>query len=254
MPTPEAICVTDDSTFWPWLTWSDFAQMPRKEEVVVVLPIAGFADWGLGHAYDAEEQVLTNVLKHALALKPAGLRALVLPPLRFVLGPEAGCVFAVETPVAIGLINETVSSIKAAGFSRVVLCNASPWNEELVDAAARDLRIALGLQMFCVNLSALKLDFHPVRSRSRREVQTLLTYLNQRNADPVPADADASAGGWSDERVRPLAGAAVPLAQANIDGAAQLAAAAAHLVSLLGEIAARPPLPNGGAIVTRTYP
>ncbi|MFH1496553.1 MAG: hypothetical protein ABII82_01890, partial [Verrucomicrobiota bacterium] len=64
----------------------------------------------------------------------------------------------VDPPTAHAFIDEVCASVAAAGFSRVVLCNASPCNEALCDVAARDLRIERGLQMFCVNLSALRID------------------------------------------------------------------------------------------------
>ena len=62
-------------------------------------------------------------------------------------------------PVAHAFIDDVCASVAAAGFRKVVLCNASLWNEDLCDAAARDVRIARGLQMFCVNLSALGIGF-----------------------------------------------------------------------------------------------
>lgn len=250
------LCVADDRTFWPWLTWADFAlERAAAADTTVILPLAGLADWGLGHAYDAEEQVLTAVLRDALRLRPVSPRMLMLPPLRFVIGSDPGCVCAVEPPLAHAFIDETVASVAVAGFTRIVLCNASPWNEELIDAAARDIRIARGLQMFCVNLSALDLDFHPVRSKSRRSLQTLLTYLTGRTPEPadtaIPPDQTTS---LRDETVRPLSGPPATPGEVAHEGLAILDKAARHLASLLGEIAARPPLPNGGALSLRTYP
>jgi creatinine amidohydrolase len=247
--------MADDSAFWPWRTWTDFSvERDQAAGTTVVIPLAGFADWGLGHAYDAEEQVLTAVLRAALQLRPASSRLLMLPPLRFVTGPDAGCVCAVDPSLAHAFIDEVVASVAVAGFTRIVLCNASPWNEELIDAAARDLRIARGLRMFCVNLGALDLDFHPARSRSRRRLQTLLTHLTgelpEEPANPV-AIADATP---RDETVRPLPGPAASLAEAAAEGPLILAGAARHLASLLGEIAAHPALPREGAIALRSYP
>ncbi len=251
----QPLCVADDRTFWPWLTWTDFAlERDRAADTTVVIPLAGFADWGLGHAYDAEEQVLTAVLRDALQLRPASPRLLMLPPLRFVTGHDAGCVCAVDPSLAHAFIDEIVASVATAAFTRIVLCNASPWNEELIDAAARDLRIARGLQMFCVNLGALDLDFHPTRSLSRRRLQTLLTYLTGRTPEEPVTPVELPDATLRDETVRPLPGPAASATDAATEGPVILAEAAHHLASLLGEITAHPRLPREGAIALRTYP
>ena len=240
MPTPNEpipICVAEPNTFWPWLTWADFSRLPDKDAVLVVVPSAGFADWGLGRPFDAEETVLMPVLAEAVRRRSDKVRLLVVPPLRFVAGPGPGTAFAVDAPTAIAFINEVCGSVKAAGFSRVVLFNASPWNEEIVDAAARDLRIERNLQMFCVNLSALGLDFRPDRAKSRANLQALLTSLLGREPDA----ASISTGSSASPSEAP-------------DGATVIAEASIHLASLLEEIAARPPLARGGALIPMMMP
>jgi creatinine amidohydrolase len=154
-PTP-SLCICDNATFLPWLSWLEIAALSDKERMVVVVPVAGMADHGSDLPLDVEEQVLMRVLKEASAQR-GDTRLLVVPPLRFVTGPVESSAFAVEVPVAHAFIDEVCASVAAAGFRRVVLFNASSWNEELCDAAARDIRIECGLQMFCVNLSALEI-------------------------------------------------------------------------------------------------
>lgn len=249
------LCVADGATFWPWRTWTDFARMTPTEKAAttVIVPLAGFADWGLGHALDTEELVLTHVIKAAVEQRPANFSPLVIPPLRFVLGPDPACAFAVDVPTAHAFLREVVASINATGFRRIIFFNASPWNEELCAAASRDLRIEFGVQIFRINLGMIDLDLHPTRSKSRRHVQTLVTALTGREPDPQ-SDAPTAPAFWSDERIRPLAGRAVALEAAATEGAALLAAAAARVVSLFGEIAAHPPLPRDGALLTMTSP
>ncbi len=262
-PTPPPLCVADDATFWPWINWTDFATWPDKGSTVVVLPLAGMADWGLGHALDLEETLALAILKDAASrLAPpapdsaaAGFRLLTLPPLRFVFGVHPGCAFAVDPPAVHRFLDEIVASVAAAGFTRVVLYNASPWNEEVIDAAARDLRIARGLQMFCVNLSGLGFDLHPTRSRTRRAAQTLATWLSGSEPETCddsftpPGAAPRATSAWpEEERVSPLPGPAATLDEAAREGPALLEAAGRRLRSLLGEIAARPALADGGAL------
>jgi len=251
LPPSTSLCIVDDSTFWPWNRWPEFARWSNPDRCLIVIPIAGFADWGLGHPLDSEEVVLSHLMRAASLQKPRELQMLVLPVLRFVVGSDPGCCFTLKAPEAHAFISEVVASVESAGFRRVLLLNASPWNEEVCDVAARDLRIARGLQMFCVNLAALNLDFHPSRSESRRNLQTLLTFLL--GEEPLSGDAAKSFAAnrgiaAGPEEVNPIEGNPVSLADAQEEGEALLNSCGARLLSLLIEIHARAPLPNKGAL------
>ena len=233
------LCTADDGTFWAWNSWPAFASWADRDRTLVVIPLAGMADWGLGHALDAEETVLMAVLREASLRRPRDPPLLVVPPLRFVFGPDPGCAFAVAPPVAHALVAEMVGSVAAAGFRRIVLFNSSPWNEELCAAASRDLRIRHDLQIFRVNLSAIGLDLHPMRSLVRTRVQTLVTALTGREPEP-PSDSRATPAGWGDEVVFPLLDPPVPLAEAQRAGPAILSEVAGRLAGLFTEMQARP--------------
>jgi creatinine amidohydrolase/Fe(II)-dependent formamide hydrolase-like protein len=183
------LCVADDATFWPWLSSPQIESWPNPGSTVVIVPLAGLADWGLGHPLDAEETVLMAVLRDACGLIANDRKPLVVPPLRFAFGADPSCAFPVDPPTTHALIAEVAASIAAARFQKIAIVNSSPWNEELCGAAARDLRVSRGLHMFLVHLSAIELDFHPVRSRSRRRLQTLLTSLY--GSEPEPPESGA---------------------------------------------------------------
>lgn len=219
------LCIADESTFWPWLSWPDFATWPEKDRTVVVIPVAGLADWDLGQALDAEETVLMSVLKQASLRRRPGLRLLVIPPVRFVLGPTPASAFAIDPEVAGNLLEEVATSIGAAGFTKIAFFNASPWTEELCKAVGRDLRIARRLQMFCVHLSALGLDFNPVRGGDRAKLKAVLAALT---GDPAAEAAQAGAQILTDTALR--------------------------LAAIFGEMSDRPPLANGGVLPTVTWP
>jgi creatinine amidohydrolase len=173
-PATPQLCDADDATFWAWHRWPEFSRWANPAATVVVIPIAGFADWGLDRPLDVEETILLSVLRAASEARAPDQSLLVTPPLRFVVGPDASCAFAVDVPTAHAFIAEVAASVVAAGFRRIVLFNASPWNEELVVAASRDLRIALGVQLFTIHLSGLGLDFLPSRSPDRTRLLAAL--------------------------------------------------------------------------------
>jgi hypothetical protein len=237
------LCVADDASFWPWFSSPRIGAWPDRADTVVVLPLAGMADWGLGHPLDSEETVLMHVLRGACRLMPPDRRPLAVPPLRFVFGSDPSCAFPVPQPAAHALIAEVAASVAASGFRRIAIVNSSPWGEELCGAAARDLRVSRGLQMFQIHLSALDLDFHPVRSRSRRRLQTLLTSLYGALPEPSePGIPGPPASAWADESVVALPGPPESLDRANAEGPAVLAAAAGRLAKLLGDARDRAPL------------
>ncbi len=217
------LCNADEATFWPWFRWPDFANWQEKGRTIVIIPLAGIADWGLCKGMDAEESVLMAVIKEAAAVRNPDVRLLVIPPVRFVLGPKANCAFPVEPDLAGNLLEEVAASIQASGFTRILFFNASPWNEELIKAVGRDLRIGRKLQMFCLNLSALGLDFNPIRGGERTALKAVLAALS--------GDAAGSEKGLT-----------------------VLSDAARRFASMLGEMRDRPALPNGGDLPTKTWP
>jgi len=236
-PSVTPLCVADDATFWPWRRWPEFSKWPNPAETLVVVPMAGMSDWGLGHPLDAEETLLLQLLKTALQTHPPrDQQLLVTPPLRFVFGPDDACAFGTPPPQVHQFLDEVVESIQLSGFNRIVLYNASPWNEELTAAAARDLRIRRGAQMFRISLSGLGFDFRPDRSTDRRKVQTLLTHLLGQEPESSAIENPAN------------------LEESAETGPRFLQAAADQLSELIAEIQAWPALPDEGRIPTAIPP
>ncbi len=244
----------EETWFWARYSWTDFARWRDVEKTVVLVPLAGCCDWGLGHPLDVEEVLGMAVLKAAAEgddLGPEPVKWLVVPPLRFVCGAGAGSAFAATPTATYRLIEEVVGSVAAAGFSRIVLYNTSPWNEAVVDVVGRDLRIERGWQLFCVNLSGLGFDLLPGRSHTRRQAQTLATFLL--GAEPEPVRRESAVGHASPsllqaDEIEPLRETAARLDEACVEGPRLLAEAGARLRGLLAEIAARPALADGGRI------
>lgn len=217
-----SLCNCPDPYFWPWQRWPEFAHWSNPADALVVVPLAGMTDWKLGLPLDAEELVLMELLRLALSkAKPDPRRITVIPPLRFVFGAGPDCVFAADPDETHAFIEEVVQSIAASGFKRVLLYNASPWNEELTAAAARDLRISERLQMFRINLRGVGLDFATDSETEQQSLRDIVTSLT--NADPSSA-------------------------------ASLMAPSVDKLMKLLAEIDQWPALPNDGDIPTPQLP
>ena len=206
------LCEAFDKTFWPRSKWPDFASMPNKDKVVVIVPIVGLSDWDLNLSLDLEEVISMPVLEQASREIDTAISHLVLPPLRFVIGSDESTFFTVDSETAHQTLKEITLSIQESGFRKVVFYNSSPWNEDLLIVAARDFRIELGMQMFCINLAGIGLDLLSDRSTTRDDCRIL---GSNEPADKAKMIMEASSG---------------------------------KLAGLLKEVADRPLLANGGII------
>lgn len=262
------IADSDVQSSWAHHSWTKIYNWPDKDETLVVVPLHGFADWGLGLGMDVEETIGTAVLNASIQKAELGTKILVTPPIRFQPQPFANASFTLDFETAYDLVDSVLESIKLTGFKKVILFNTGPYNEQFTDIMGRDMRIEHALQMFCVNLSGLGLDLHPCRQTSamgmgsangvpsaspdRTKARLLAVHLlgqsSEASTTPVPNDAyepDAP------KFCEPLPGSVTP-SEAAEEAPAILDEAGAHLARLLHEIAARAPLPNEGAITFKT--
>ena len=184
----------DPDTFWAHHAWPDFAALPQKEYAVVVLPIHGFADHGVGRPLDQEEILGSTLLRRAIEQVKTHFTLRVLPPLRFVLAAKDAGLFGVEAETAHDLLREMAESVRAAGFHKLVFFNTSPVNEPLVATAALDARAAFGLRTYVIQARTLGLD--PARHAAEdtgpmaEHLARLLTEIRQHLAPALPSKAE----------------------------------------------------------------
>lgn len=226
----------DRHSFWAHRAWSDFAALPDKPRHLVIVPVFGFADHGMGLPLDAEETLGSAVIRHGVVQADGSAPSLVLPPLRFALAPYPGSFFGIDAETAHALLREIATGIKTAGFTRVVFFNTSPWTRELITDASRDIRVALGLRTFVVQTPSLGFDFHPAGS-TRAHAQAAVCHLLGQTPVWAPRNADVRDADFRPGRfVQPPP---VPF-DASLDGAAVLSAAGRHFARLLADIQAYP--------------
>ena len=168
---------------WANLGTTDFGSLPKRTEYLIVLPVVGMADWGFGRPLDLEENLTAAILNHALEQVSDRIDLLVLPPMRFVAAPYDHTFFGMDAESAEAALSELAKSVITSGFRRLLFLNSSPWNEEIIDTAARDLRVANGMEVFCINLAGIGIDLHPDRNRNRIDIQHAASFIYGEQSD-----------------------------------------------------------------------
>lgn len=231
---PHWLANVDPATAWDCQTWSELSARSDKTRTLIVLPVHGFADHGLGLPLDVEETVGAAVLRAAITGTGQPAQLLVLPPLRFGAAPYPHTRFGVDAETALDALGEILASVKASGFSRVVFFNTSPWNTELVATAALDARTAVNIATYVIGAAGLGLGFHPADANRPRTQAVAATLLGRAPA-PSPARADVR-----DPDFRPghYAQPAPIAPDPSLEGEALFLEAAATLAGLVTEILA----------------
>ncbi len=224
----------DSTSAWAHQTWSDLAARPDKARVLVILPVHGFADHGFGLPLNTEEIVGSALLRSAVTASGIAAHVLVLPPFTLGAAPYAHTHFGTDIETALDALGELLSSIKASGFTRVLLFNTSPWNTELAGTAALDARTTLDLRTYVISSSGLGLGFHPEDSK-RARTQAVTARLLGREPSPTATPADVR-----DTDFRPgiYAHPHPVTADPHLDGERLVTEAATQLANLLQEISA----------------
>ncbi len=246
-----------EAALWSSRTWPEFAGLASPKTHLVVLPVFGFGDWGLGRSLDLEEILGCGVLRAMLAAEPRRLDGLtVLPPLRFVLGPYPHSLFGIDYETALDHVREIGESVAAAGMRRLIFFNTSPWNEELMETCACDLRAGVGLQTFVINLETLGLDLHPTRSSTRMAVQLAACALTRRapGGDAPRSDVRLIDFRPGEHRQPPPLAWTRSIDTSVTEGWTVLAEAGSRLGGLIEAIDAHPPLAHDGAIPLQRPP
>jgi creatinine amidohydrolase len=164
--------------------------------------VHGFADHGMGLPLDIEEVVASALLNDACAEAEKSASPLVLPPLRFGPAPYPNHGwFGVGLETAREIILEMARGVKFAGFEKFLILSTNPWHREWLDAAARDVRVEIGLTTYRIHLGSLGIDFHPSASVAQR-LQTQALAAELLGMSPLPsapaesADEDFRPGRW----------------------------------------------------------
>lgn len=131
--------------FFPYLTWTDIAALPNKEQIVLIQPIGAIEQHGPHLPLAVDAAIATSVLGKALEQLPANIPAYALPPLYYGKSNEhwhfpGTITLSAQTLTA--LLTDVGESVYRAGFRKLILMNAHGGQPQILDIVARDLHVA----------------------------------------------------------------------------------------------------------------
>lgn len=144
------------SHYWWDLTSRDFATMDLSN-TVAVLPVGAIEQHGPHLPVRVDAAINAGVIERAVALMPADMPVLVLPPQHVGKSVEH-----LRYPGTLTLSYETIAkvwyeigeSVHRAGIKKLVLANSHGGQITIMEIVARELRIKLGMFVVCMPVTA----------------------------------------------------------------------------------------------------
>ena len=128
--------------FFPYLTWKEIAEMPNKENVVIIQPIGAIEQHGLHLPVAVDSAISLGVLGKALSKLGGDIPAYALPCLYYGKSNEhwqfPGTI-TLSAETLLSVIKEMAASIYSSGFRKLVLMNSHGGQPQIMEIAARDI-------------------------------------------------------------------------------------------------------------------
>ncbi|MDX2273196.1 MAG: creatininase family protein [Cyanobacteriota bacterium] len=128
--------------FFPYLTWTEIAAMPDKENVVIVQPVASIEQHGPHLPLVVDAAIGTAVIGRAMQKLEPGIPAYVLPTQYYGKANEhwhfPGTI-ALSAQTLMAILTEVGDSLYRAGFRKLVFLNSHGGQPQVLEIVARDL-------------------------------------------------------------------------------------------------------------------
>lgn len=128
--------------FFPYLTWTEIAAMPQREEVVIVQPAGALEQHGPHLPLIVDAAISLGVLGKALERLEPEIPVYALPCLYYGKSNEH-CQFpgtiTLSAQTLLAVLMEMADSLYQAGFRKLVLKNAHGGQPQIMEIAARDI-------------------------------------------------------------------------------------------------------------------
>ena len=133
--------------FLPYLSWTEIAALPDRENTVVVLPAGSVEQHGPHLPCAVDTVIAAGVVGRALARLPGDVPAFALPPITYGKSEEhlhfpGTMTLSGETLLATVL--EVGESVYRAGFRKLLVVNGHGGQPQVLEIAARELRLRHG--------------------------------------------------------------------------------------------------------------
>jgi creatinine amidohydrolase len=133
--------------FLPYLSWTEIAALPDRENTVIVLPVGATEQHGPHLPCSVDTVIAAGVIGKAFERLPAEIRAFGLPPITYGKSEEhlhfAGTMTLTGTTLLSTMI-ELGESVYRSGFRKLVFANGHGGQPQVLEMAARELRLRHG--------------------------------------------------------------------------------------------------------------
>ena len=133
--------------FLPYLSWTDIAALPDRENTVIVLPVGAIEQHGPHLPCSVDSVISSGVLGKALEKLPPEVRAFGLAPITYGKSDEHlhfPGTMTLTGPTLLATITELGESVYRAGFRKLLLANGHGGQPQVLEMAARELRLRHG--------------------------------------------------------------------------------------------------------------
>ena len=133
--------------FLPYLSWAEIAELPDRENTVVVLPAGSTEQHGPHLPCAVDTIIAAGVVGHALRRVPPEVPAYAMAPITYGKSEEH-----LHFPGTVTLTGETLlatmieigESVYRAGFRKLLIVNGHGGQPQVMEIAARELRLRHG--------------------------------------------------------------------------------------------------------------
>jgi len=133
--------------FLPYLSWTEIAALPDRENTVIVLPTGAIEQHGPHLPCAVDWVISSGVVGHALARLPDTVPAFAMAPITYGKSEEhlhfpGTMTLSGETLLA--TMNEIGESVYRAGFRKLLIVNGHGGQPQIMEIAAREMRLRHG--------------------------------------------------------------------------------------------------------------
>jgi len=133
--------------FLPYLSWTEIDELEDKANTVIVLPVGAIEQHGPHLPCAVDSVISAGVLGKALEKLPTAVRAFGLAPITYGKSDEHlhfPGTMTLTGPTLLAVVTEIGESVYRAGFRKLLLANGHGGQPQVLEMAARELRLRHG--------------------------------------------------------------------------------------------------------------